>query len=68
MLALLTAVLSVVCLLLPLQDGKSFLLIPAWSNNSTELLSVTLASGPCQDVAAARAAARSSSNLQAAHG
>jgi hypothetical protein len=30
-----------------LQDGKSFIFIPAWSNSNTELLSVSIASGPC---------------------
>lgn len=34
------------------QDGTSFLNIPFWSDNTTELYSVTLVSGPCNPVSA----------------
>jgi hypothetical protein len=37
-----------------MQDGKSFLHIPSWSNNNTELLAVTLGAGPCQAATAER--------------
>jgi hypothetical protein len=33
-----------------LQDGSSFLNVPFWSDNSTELYSVTIISGPCRAV------------------
>lgn len=38
------------CMLL-VQDGVSFLNVPYWSDNTTELYSVTLVSGPCSPTA-----------------
>lgn len=37
-----------------MQDGKSFLHIPSWSNNNTELLAVTLGAAHCQVATAER--------------